>query len=275
MQSRNAPPDRLARLVSKRDRQREISAALQLIEAGHSFSDVERRTGVSRATLEAALGAAKTRQELIRQHFQSRHGFTSLLRYPDRGPWGQGSFYGNCSGYLIVDLIDQFKPQSVFDAMEGSGTTGEVCFDLKVGYAGGDLFTGFDLLTSPLPDRLFDLIFWHPPYWPGHRYSDHPNDFSNADDYPDYLDRLQLGLVRLADRLTRQGHLVVLIGDGRKQGVFYPVHAQLIAWDILPLETILIKEGDHARRSRHYRYGPTVFIPTLHEYVVIFKARPA
>jgi hypothetical protein len=45
----------------------------------------------------------------------------------------------------------------------------------------------------------------------------------------------------------------------------------VIQWQLLPLEAILIKEGDHARRARHFRYGPTRFIPTLHEYVLIFK----
>ena len=259
----------------KPDQERALRAALCLIEAGQSIAEVERMTQIHRLTLERALVAANARQALIRQHLQARCGLTSLLRYPDRGPWGSAGYFGNCPGYLLVDLIDYLKPASVFDPMEGSGTTGAVCFDLKVDYVGRDLQSGCDLLSSPLPDQGFELVFWHPPYWPGHRYSDHPNDFSNADDCADYLDRLQQGLLRLAERVAPKGHLVVLIGDGRKNGVFYPIHAQLIEWGILPLETILIKAGDHARRSRHYRYGPTVFIPTLHEYVLIFKARDA
>jgi SAM-dependent methyltransferase len=262
-------------LIANPDRPRAVRAALRLLDAGHSIAEVARMTQLHPVTLERALVAAKDRQALIRQHLQARPGLTSLLAYPDRGPWGQAGYFGNCSGYLLVDLIDYCKPASVFDPMEGSGTTGEVCFDLKVDYVGQDLRTGFDLLSSPLPDQTFDLIFWHPPYWPGHQYSTHPNDFSNAEDYPDYLDRLQLGLQLLADRLNPLGHLVVLIGDGRKNGVFYPIHSRLIEWGLLPLEAILIKAGDHARRSRHYRYGPTVFIPTLHEYVVLFKRSDA
>ena len=257
--------------VVKIDRRRALRAALRLIEAGRSIVEVEGMTHVHRLTLERALVQAKERQALIRQHLQSRSGLTSLLRYPERGPWGDASYFGNCPGYLVVDLLDYFKPTSVFDPMEGSGTVAEVCFDLNVDYLGQDLRAGFDLLSSSLPDRLFDFIFWHPPYWPGHPYSEHPNDFSNADDYPDYLDRMQQGMVRLADRLTPNGHLVILIGDGRKQGVFFPIHAQLVEWSVLPLDMILIKDGDHTRRSRHYRYGPTRFIPTLHEYVLIFK----
>ena len=155
--------------------------------------------------------------------------------------------------------------------MEGSGTTGQVCADFNVTYEGRDLRTGFDLLSGPLPDRLFDLVFWHPPYWPGFRYSEHPNDLSTARTITDYLDRFQACFQRLAGLLTPTGRLVILIGDGRKSGTFYSIHSEVIRWEVLPLEAILIKDGDHARRARHFRYGPTRFIPTLHEYVLIFK----
>ncbi len=261
-------------LVSNnRDRagQKDLFEAIRLVERGKSLREIERITGFPKSTLERAILKAKDRQELIRKHLQSRGGLTSLLRYPDRGPWGKATYMGNAPGYLIVDLIDYFKPNSVFDPMEGSGTTGEVCFDFKVDYEGKDLHSGFDLLSSPLPNRQFDLIFWHPPYWPGFRYSQHPNDFSRADHWQDYLERMQEGFRRLKGLLSQNGHLVILIGDGRKNGVFFPIHSEIIHWDLLPLEAILIKEGDHERRAKHFRYGPTAFIPTLHEYVLIFK----
>jgi DNA modification methylase len=178
---------------------------------------------------------------------------------------------GNCPGFLIVDLLDYFKPRSVFDPMEGSGTTGAVCSDFNVEYEGRDLQTGFDLLSGALPNRLFDLVFWHPPYWPGFQYSDHPNDLSTATSITEYLNRLQAGFRRLLNTMAPDGRLVMLIGDGRKSGVFYSIHNELIQWRVLQLEAILIKDGEHARRARHFRYGPTRFIPTLHEYVLIFK----
>jgi len=245
--------------------------ALRLVDQGGSLRDAARATGVPKSTVERALREAKARQECIRRHLQTRKGLTSLLRYPDRGPWGEARYFGNCTGYLLVDLLDYLQPQSVFDPMEGSGTTSAVCFDLNVACEGRDLRSGFDLLSSPLPDQPFDLIFWHPPYWPGHHYTNHPNDFSNAKTEEDFLSRMQHGFERLASLLTPKGHLVLLIGDGRKNGVFYPMHSQLIHFDLLPLDAVLIKEGDHERRARHFQYGPTLFIPTLHEYVLIFR----
>jgi hypothetical protein len=256
---------------SKADQHRRMRDALRLVQSGQSVAEVATATGLHRLSIERGLREAFDRQHVIRQHLQSRAGLTSLLRYPDRGPWGQSGYMGNCPGFLIVDLLDYFNPASVFDPMEGSGTTGEVCADLNVDYEGRDLRTGFDLLSGALPDRLFDVVFWHPPYWPGFRYSEHPNDFSTARTITDYLERFQAGFQRLAGLLTPTGRLVVLIGDGRKSGIFYSIHSDIIRWGVLPLEAILIKDGDHARRARHFRYGPTRFIPTLHEYVLIFK----
>ena len=172
---------------------------------------------------------------------------------------------------MLLDLIDYFKPTSVFDPMEGSGTSREVCADLQVDYEGRDLNTGFDLLSSPLPDRQFDLVFCHPPYWPGFRYSHHPNDFSSAKNPTEFLERLRTGFDRLRPLVPERGHVVIMIGDGRKNGVFYPIHSEIIGWGLMPLTAVLIKDGDHPRQAQHFRYGPAKFIPTLHEYVLIFK----
>ena len=251
-------------------RHRLVREACHLVRAGRSVAEVAEQTGLHRLSIEKGLREALDRQQVIRTHLQSRGGLTSLLRYPDRGPWGQSGYMGNCPGFLIVDLLDYFNPKSVFDPMEGSGTTGEVCVDCNVEYEGRDLQTGCDLLSGILPDREFDLVFWHPPYWPGFQYSDHPTDLSTATTITDYLDRLQAGFRRLLSVMAPEGRLVMLIGDGRKSGIFYSIHTEVIHWKVLPLEAILIKEGDHARRARHFRYGPTPFIPTLHEYVLIF-----
>ena len=44
----------------------------------------------------------------------------SVISYPDRGPWGDPRYRGNCSGWLAKDLILRFKIQSIFDPAEGS-----------------------------------------------------------------------------------------------------------------------------------------------------------
>ncbi|MGD9853260.1 MAG: hypothetical protein AB7T38_18595 [Nitrospirales bacterium] len=250
-----------------------IQQGITFLEQGYSGTQVETALGIPQAELEQALVKANQRQKVIRAHLQNRGPLSSLLRYPDRGPWGKASYFGNCPGYLIVDLLDYLHPQSVFDPMEGSGTTGEVCFDFGVEYVGKDLKSGFDLLTSDLPTQPFDLIFWHPPYWPGKPYSEHPNDFSTLKSWSAYLTAVQAGMTRLCDCLSSQGHLAILIGDGRRQGRFYPIHSHIIEWQVLPLEAVLVKTGDHERRANYYRYGPTKFIPTRHEYLLLFTRK--
>jgi hypothetical protein len=78
---------------------------------------------------------------------------TNIVSYPDRGAWGDSKYRGNTSGWLIRDLIEFFRPRSVLDPMEGSGTTRDVCRELGVEYDGFDLKGGFDALTSQLLRR--------------------------------------------------------------------------------------------------------------------------
>lgn len=259
----------LLRRESPQGRERAY-AAVRMVNAGGGIAEVAHHLSLRSTDVERAWRTALHRQTTLRTYLQAQAGLRSLLTYPARGPWGQARYPGNCPGYLIVDLCTYFAPTAVLDPMEGSGTTREVCFDLDLEYWGRDLHEGFDLLSSPLPPRSFDLIFWHPPYWPGFRYTAHPNDFSRATSVEDYLERVKTGFLRLREILTAQGHLVLLIGDGRKRGRFYPVHSTVISWELLPVEAVLIKGGDHERRARHFRYGPRRFIPTLHEYVLIF-----
>ena len=69
----------------------------------------------------------------------------SVVSYPERGSYGHSKFRGNCSGYLAKDLMEYFRPKRVLDPMEVSGTTGDVCNELGIEYAGLDPRKGFNL----------------------------------------------------------------------------------------------------------------------------------
>ena len=91
---------------------------------------------------------------------------SSILSYPNRGPWGQSSYRGNCSGFVQKSLIDFYKPNYFVDPAEGGGTSRDVCRQMGIKYTGLDLKTGFNLLKDKLKDRLDgspDFIFFHPP----------------------------------------------------------------------------------------------------------------
>src|SRR5207249_3648307 len=71
-------------------------------------------------------------------------GLTSVHASPGRGPYGNPSYRGNCSGLLIRDLLLFYRARRVFDPMEGGGTTRDVCRALEIPYEGRDLSAGFD-----------------------------------------------------------------------------------------------------------------------------------
>lgn len=199
---------------------------------------------------------------------------SSIVSYPQRGPYGNNKFPGNTTGYLIRDLIQFYKASSILDPMEGSGTTRDVCAELDVAYDGFDLATGFDALTDKLPPKQYDLIFLHPPYWKMVRYSEDPRDLSNAESLGDYIDRLLALMERMSEYLTKNGHLAVLIGDMRKNGQIYPLGAYLQVFHRAELKDKLIKIQHDTRSGSkpHVLFAGRTFVPIMHEEVLVFRS---
>ncbi|MEM4973295.1 MAG: hypothetical protein QXR87_06280 [Candidatus Hadarchaeales archaeon] len=194
---------------------------------------------------------------------------SNVVSYPERGPWGDSKYRGNTSGWLIRDLIMYYRPSSVLDPCEGSGTTGDVCRELGVEYTGLDLKSGFDVLSSPLPCRKWDMIFFHPPYWDIIRYSDDPRDLSTCKTFEEYMQKLLAAVRRLGEYLTEKGVLVVLIGDIRKNGQYYPLGAYIQVFHRSELKAKLIKI-QHNVSSAGKRYSGE-FIPIMHEEVLVLS----
>ena len=95
--------------------------------------------------------------------YEENKELCSVVSYPDRGPWGDSRYRGNCSGYLIKDLILRFNCKRVFDPAEGGGTVREVVSGINkylrrnIEYEGRDLKEGWDIMTNPLPEKQFDF----------------------------------------------------------------------------------------------------------------------
>ena len=166
--------------------------------------------------------------------YQEDKEMCSVVSYPDRGPWGDSRYRGNCTGHLIKDLILRFNSKSIFDPAKGGGTVREVVNGInkylkrEIHYEGRDLNQGWDILTSQLPEKQFDLVFYHPPYWDIIKYSDNPRDLSN---YPT-LNEFELKLTGSVDRLLRavkpNGIMAILIGDKRRAGNYYALMRTLL-----------------------------------------------
>jgi hypothetical protein len=203
----------------------------------------------------------------------------SVVSHPDRGPWGDSKYRGNCSGWLVKDLILRFNCRSVFDPAEGGGTVRDVVTGINrflkkaIDYEGRDLRDGWDVLTGPLPEKRFDLVWYHPPYWDIIPYSEHPNDLSACKSLEEFEDKLTRSVERLARTVDHGGVLAVLIGDKRKAGKYYPLTRSLLNnQNIGELRAIIIKVQHHCRSdSRSYGAGNPFLIPIRHEYCLIFQ----
>ncbi len=247
-----------------------VREAIRLFLQGVSHRKIADQFGVSQPTISSVIREYTKRKDLINEHLRNRGHLKSVVNYPQRGPWGDAKFPGNTSGFLVVDLIDYYQPKSILDPMEGSGTTGDVAFDMgDICYTGLDLLSGFDLVGDK-PEGEYDLIFWHPPYHDAVDYDiPHPNNLSRCPSLPDYLDKLKPCMAKLMNHLSQGGHLCILCSDPRKDGVIQPIHSAIISFNLATLDAALVKliEG----RSRYFDYGNAPFIPIVHEHVLIFS----
>lgn len=159
-------------------------------------------------------------------------GITSIASYFARGKYGSNSWRGNCSGFLIKDLLNFYKPDVFGDLAVGSGTSIEVAHDLGYGRSNtvfSDLnpkYGGIDISGDDLDFPLMDFIFFYPPYYvfpgssmpvysgKGGMWGDeiNPHDGSRISDpqqFKEWFDKCNRNLYKL---LHRGGRLAILMG---------------------------------------------------------------
>ena len=208
----------------------------------------------------------------------------SIVSYPKRGKWGKSNYRGNCSGYIIQDLIDQFHPKSFADITMGSGTSKEVCLENGIKYVGLDLHTGFDFTKNSLAKVLnnpFDMVFSHLPYFDMidyteqrnlHGLSGTGNDISQFTCPDAFIEASFLALMNQREGTKSNGIYSTLIGDYRKNGKFYSFQSDFIKF--MPkdeLISVVIKAQHNCVSDRNSYKGS--FIPINHEYLLIWKKK--
>ena len=203
---------------------------------------------------------------------------TSIHARPGRGPYGNPGYRGNCSGLLIEDLLNYYRPRRVLDPMQGGGTCRDVCSTLGIAYRGLDLRSGFDATRPGAFSDLgrFDFIWMHPPYWKMVRYSDDERCLSNAATMREFVGRLRQVLSNCMSVLSDGGKLAILIGDGKHKGRYMglPFRAMRAAalegyWLAAPE---IIRFG-HGSTSSTKVYS-TSFIPRLHDVCLVLERDP-
>lgn len=200
---------------------------------------------------------------------------TSVHSTVTRGKYGSGNYRGNCSGYLIKDLLRFFGASRVLDPMTGSGTCKDVCDELDIECHSFDLKDGHDAndWQSYKGIGKFDFVWLHPPYWQMIRYNDDSRCLSNAPTLESFSQQLREVLEKCTSVMTANGHIAILIGNYQHKGRYIPltyltfnVATQLGLW---PASTDVIRlQHNNASSKKSYNSS---FIPAIHDVCLIFE----
>lgn len=207
----------------------------------------------------------------------------SVVSYPERGPWGDNKYRGNCSGYLIQDIIKQYKLKSLSDFMVGGGTTKDVCDSLKVDGYFTDLNKGYDMLNMEIPERSQN-IFWHPPYGGMIKYSNNmysaksvidkygfdpvKSDLSQCKDWDDFIKKLNYCVFKQFTALEEDGRMFILMGDWKQKGKLYSMLSDIAKPGTM--EQIIIKMQHNCVSDSSF-YSNLNFVPIVHEYLLVLR----
>src|SRR5690625_528249 len=202
--------------------------------------------------------------------------FGSIWSFPDRGPWGKSSYRGNCSGHVIKELVQFFRPKKFVEVFAGSGTGQDVAKHLGINDSIHlDLrpeFGAWNALIDVIPTGS-DFVFSHPPYHDMITYSGNMwgsadmSDLSRCNSYDEFITKLNLVNEKIYNSLMKGGRHAMLLGDYKQKGVMTSMQKDL-AW-FGDLEYHIIKDQHNTNSSRK-SYGGR-FIPTTHEHLLVFK----
>ena len=213
----------------------------------------------------------------------------TLLNFPDRGPWGESKYRGNCSGWIHAFLINQYKVKRLGEVFAGSGTGSDVCRDMGVPYIGLDLnpnpkrpdiLVG-DAIFGEVPEEFYgrDMIFMHPPYsalinvpYADSMWKDADGTRKDLDlgrmSWKEFIVALNKTIMKFYLALPKGGRMSILMGDIKRQGRLYSMLSDIVKPGTL--EQVLIK-GQFNCVSDGRSYSNSSFVPITHEYLLVVK----
>ena len=213
---------------------------------------------------------------------------STVLSFPDRGPWGDKAYRGNCSGYVHAFLIWKYRIQKLAELFAGSGTGYDVAKDMGIDYTGADLnptpvrpgILQVDAFRDDVPEAFYgaDMVFMHPPYgaeigipYAGSMYPDPTSELSKHDlgqmKWDDFMTVLNQVIMKYYAAMDTGAYMSVLMGDVRRNG-FHSMLADIIKPG--ELQQIIIKQ-QHNCVSYGRKYSNRNFVPITHEYIMVLK----
>jgi DNA modification methylase len=194
---------------------------------------------------------------------------TTLWEYPSQhyGPSMQGNkeYIGATPSYLIWNLLTRYTRENdvVLDPMVGSGTTIDVCKDLKRVPMCFDLvpfredIRQSDARSLPLKSNTVDFAFIDPPYSTHIDYSDHTKCIGKLDSrtgaYYEAMDKVIRELYRV---LKDRRYMALYVCDSFKKGKpFSPIGFELFGimrQYFKPVDIISVVRHNRTLKRNHW-----------------------
>ncbi len=214
---------------------------------------------------------------------------STLLSFPDRGPWGDKKWRGNCSGWIQAFLIWKYQVEKMAELFAGSGTGSDVCRDMGIDYIGADLnpnpvrsnILSLDAIKDEVPEEFLgaDHLFMHPPYssmiripYAGSMYPDENNVLSKSDlgqmDWDKFMKTLNKVIMKYYASMETGARMSILMGDVRRDGKCYSMLKDIVQPG--QLDQVIIK-AQHNCVSDGRAYAHKNFVPIVHEYIMVIK----
>lgn len=195
---------------------------------------------------------------------------TTLWDYPSQhyGDEEQGdkAYRGATPSHVIWNVLHRYTNdgETVVDPFVGSGTTLDVCKDLKRKGIGYDLAPArpdiqqADARSLPLKNKSVDLVFMDPPYADNLDYSEDPRCIGKLKANGQYQRAMKLAIKEAHRVLRDERVLAIFVADVLKKAkYFFPLGFELfqlgLAEGFVPIDIVTVVRHNKSLQMGNYR----------------------